>query len=73
MKKVIKVTDIDCANCACKLEQAIAKIDGVKEVSISFLNEKMIIDIEDEKYQLVVKEIIKTKKKIEPDCEIIGL
>lgn len=73
MKKVIKVTDIDCANCASKLEQAIAKIDGVKEVSISFLNEKMIIDIEDEKYQLVVKEIIKTKKKIEPDCEIIGL
>ncbi len=73
MKKVVKIIDIDCANCANKLEAAIAKIEGVKEVSINFMNEKMIIDIDDNIYDNVVEKINKTKKKLEPDCQIIGL
>lgn len=73
MKKIVKITDIDCANCAAELERAISKIDGVTEVNINFITEKMIIDIEDEKYQNAVKQIIKVKNKLEPDCEIIGL
>ncbi len=73
MKKVVKIMNIDCANCAAELEHAISKIDGVMEVSINFMAEKMIIDIDDEKYQNVVTKINKVKKKVEPDCEIIGL
>ena len=41
MKKVLKMQDLDCANCAAKMEDAIRKIDGVEQVSISFLAQKM--------------------------------
>lgn len=72
MKKVVKIV-IDCANCAAELERALAKIDGVNEVSINFITQKMIIDIDDNNYQKIIKQIEKTKKKVEPDCEIEGL
>ena len=70
MKKIVKITDIDCANCAAELERAISKIDGVNEVSINFMTEKMIIDIIDDKYEEVVKQINKVKNKLEPDSNL---
>lgn len=73
MKKVVKILNLDCANCAAKLENEISKLDGVKDVNISFLAEKMIIEIDDASYETVVKNIDKTRKKVEPDCEIVGL
>lgn len=73
MKKVVKIINIDCANCAAELEHAISKIEGVIEVSINFMAEKMVIDIDEKNYQDVVVKINKVKKKVEPDCEIIGL
>jgi len=73
MKKIVKITNLDCANCAAELENEISKIKGVNEVSISFMTEKMVIDIEDSLYEEVVKKIEKAKRKVEPDCEISGL
>lgn len=73
MKKTVKITNLDCANCAAELENEISKIKGVNEVSISFMTEKMVIDIEDNVYEEVVKKIEKAKRKVEPDCEISGL
>ena len=69
MKKTVKIV-IDCANCAAELERALEKIEGVNEVSINFMTQKMIIDIDDNNYQEIVKKIEKTKRKVEPDCEI---
>ena len=69
MKKTVKIV-IDCANCAAELERALEKIEGVDEVSINFMTQKMIIDIDDNNYQEIVKKIEKTKRKVEPDCEI---
>lgn len=73
MKKVVKIMNLDCANCAQELEHVISKIEGVNEVSIHFMTQKMTIDIEDEQYDKVIKAIEKAKKKVEPDCEIVGL
>ncbi len=73
MKKTVKITNLDCANCAAELENEISKIKGVHEVSISFMTEKMVIDIEDSLYNEVVKKVEKAKRKVEPDCEISGL
>lgn len=73
MKKVVKIVDIDCANCATKLENALAKIDGVDSVNINYIAEKMLIEIKDEDYDAIVKQINKVTKKVEPDCRIIGL
>ena len=71
MKKTFKLIDLDCANCAAKMEAAIKKLDGVNDASVSFLSQKMTIDAEDDKFDEIVKQAVKVCKKVEPDCEIV--
>lgn len=71
MKKVFKLEDLDCANCAAKMERAIAKIDGVDSANVSFLSQKMTIEADDARFDDIIKEVVKTCKKIEPDCKVI--
>ena len=71
MKKVYKLQDLDCANCAAKMETAIKKIDGVKNASVSFMTQKMTIEADDDRFDEIVKEAVKVCKKVEPDCEIV--
>ena len=71
MKKTFKLEDLDCANCAAKMEEAIKKLDGINDASVSFLTQKMTVDIEDEKFDAVMDEVVKKCKKIEPDCVIL--
>ncbi len=71
MKKVFIIEDLDCAHCAAKIEQAVAKLSGVKAVSVNFLSQKMTIDAADELFDSVVAEAVKIAKKIEPDCNVI--
>ena len=73
MKKVARIEDLDCANCAAKLERAIAKIDGVKEVSINFMTTKMNLELADDLAEQAIAEIKASAAKIEPDWKIIGL
>ena len=69
MKKVFKI-EVDCANCAAKVEKAISKIEGVKEVNINFMTQKMLFEADDEKFDEFLKLAIKTGKKVEPDFEV---
>ena len=71
MKKVVRIKNLDCANCAAALERAVAKIDGVNSVNVSFIGEKMTLDYDDNKN--VLEEIKTAAKKLEPDWEFIGL
>ncbi len=71
MKKVFKLEDLDCANCAAKMERAIAKIDGVISASVSFMSQKMTIEADETRFDDIMKEVVKTCKKVEPDCRII--
>lgn len=71
MKKTFKLIDLDCANCAAKMETAIKKIDGVTNASVSFMNQKMTIEADDARFDEIVKEAVKVCKKVEPDCEIV--
>lgn len=68
MKKIIALQDLDCANCAAKMEAAINKIDGVNSASVNFMTQKMIIDVTDENAERILKEIKAVCKKVEPDC-----
>lgn len=68
MKRVIKLENLDCANCAAKMEDAIRKIDGVKDVNVNFMLQKMTLETEDEAWNAVVAQIKKICKKVEPDC-----
>lgn len=71
MKKVFKLEDLDCANCAAKMESKIAKIDGVISANVSFMSQRMTIEAEDAKFDSIMQEVVKVCKKVEPDCKII--
>ena len=71
MKKTFKLEDLDCANCAAKMEAAIKKLDGVKDVTVSFMTQKMTLEAEDERFDEVVKAAVKCIAKVEPDCRVI--
>lgn len=71
MKKIFKLQDLDCANCAAKMETAISKIEGVEAVTVSFLTQKLTITADENNFEQILKKTSKAIKKIEPDCRII--
>ena len=71
MKKTFKLIDLDCANCAAKMETAIKKIDGVSDATVSFMTQKMTIEADDAQFDAIMKQVVKACKKVEPDCEIV--
>lgn len=70
MKKKFNVVEVCCANCAAKMEADIRKIDGVNDVKLNFLTQKIIIDADDEKFDEIVKQADQCIKRIEPDAYI---
>lgn len=71
MNKTFKI-EIDCANCANIVEDAVRKVNGVQEVSISFMTQKMKISFDDgADEQTVMAEVLKTARKVEPDFSIL--
>lgn len=71
MKKVFKLEDLDCANCAAKMECAIKKLDDVQDASVSFMAQRLTIEADDENFEEIMKKVVKACKKIEPDCTIL--
>ena len=71
MTKRFKLVDLDCANCAAKMEDAIKKVDGVKDATVSFVMQKMTVEADDARFDDIMKEIVKVCKRVEPDCEIV--
>lgn len=71
MKKSYKLKDLECANCAAKMEAAINKIPGVNKATVSFMTQKLVLDAEDDKFDNILKEAAKEIKKVEPDCQVI--
>jgi Cation transport ATPase len=71
MRKIFKMEDLDCANCAAKMERAINNISGVNSATISFMAQKLTIDAEDDKFDEIIKLAQAACKKVEPDCTII--
>lgn len=62
--------EIDCANCAAKVEDAVKKIDGVKDARVNFMTQKFTLEAEDDRFEAILKQAVQTGKKIEPDFEI---
>lgn len=71
MRKAFKLQDLDCANCAAKMENAIKNIDGVESASISFMTQKLMLEADDDRFDAVLDEAQRACKKIEPDCVIL--
>lgn len=71
MNKVFILEDLCCANCAKKIEDNVAKLDGVNSVSVAFLSQKMKIEFDDTKEKEIISEVKKIVKKVDSDVEII--
>ena len=70
MKKTYEI-DVDCANCANKMEEATKKTEGVKDAVVNFMTIKMTVEFEDGVNEKeVMKQVLKNCKKVESDCEI---
>lgn len=71
MTKTYKLQDLDCANCARKMEDAIRKLEGVTEVHVNFLTQKMILTADDGRFEEIVKEAAKCIRRVDPDCQVV--
>ena len=70
MKKTYKI-EVDCANCAAKMEDAAKKIEGVANATVNFMTLKMIVEFaEGADVKAVMGNVLKACRKVEPDCEI---
>lgn len=70
MKKTFKMTDLECAHCAAKMEAGINKLEGVHSATVSFLSQKLTIDADDARFDEIMQQVVKIVKKIEPDCVV---
>ena len=71
MKKAFKLEDLDCANCAAKMEAAIGKLPGVNKATVSFMAQKLILDADDARFDEILAAAAKEIRKVEPDCRIL--
>ena len=67
MTRNYRLVNLDCANCAAKIEREVSKIKGVNKVSVSFMTTKMIVDLEEDKLEDIEKEIERLVKKLESE------
>lgn len=71
MKKKFKMEDLDCANCAAKMETLIRKIPGVRDASMNFMTQKLTLDADDERFDAILAEAQKCCDRVDKGCRII--
>ena len=72
MKKTYRLKDLDCANCAAKMENRIGKINGVTSASISFMTQKLTLEAQDDRFDDILSEVKKAVKKVDSAVELVG-
>ena len=70
MKRRYTLENLECANCAAKMEEKIKKLDGVNSVTVNFITTKMVLDVEDDKFDTVLAQAKDIIKSIEPFVEV---
>ena len=71
MKRSFAMQDLDCANCAAKMEAAIKKIEGVNDCSVNFFAQKLVLDADDARFDDIVKLADQAIRRVDPDCRLI--
>ena len=71
MKKVFRMKELDCANCAAKMEAGINKIEGVTKATISFMTQRLTLEYEEGRLEEILEKAQQVIAKIEPDCQLI--
>lgn len=73
MNKAFRFKNLDCADCAAKLERKLAAIDGINEIRVNFIFQKILVDFDESKKESVFSEMKRVIKGFEPDMVVIGL
>ena len=73
MKKVIRLENLDCANCASKMERNIKKLDGVISCSIAFMTQRMTLEAEDDRFDEIVELALKECRKVDKEVNFVGI
>ena len=73
MKKVYRMKNLDCANCAAKMERAIQKINGVSYAEVSFMAQRLTLEMDETKVSEILEQVKKCVSKVEPDCKVLGI
>ena len=73
MKKVYRMHNLDCANCAAKMERAIQKIDGVHSAEVSFMAQRLTMDVDEAKLPEILEQVKKCVSKVEPTTKVLGI
>ena len=68
MKKIIKLEGLSCANCAAKIEEGVKKLDGVNSASLSFMTQRLIMEVEDGREDELVEAARAVAAKVEPEA-----
>ncbi len=71
MKKNFKLDGLDCANCAAKIEKKVKSLDGVKDATVSFFAQKLVLEADDDKFDAIVKEVAELVHRVDPDCTMV--
>lgn len=71
MKRTFKLSELDCANCAAKMETAINKLDAVDSATINFMSQRLTLEADDDKFEEVLDLAQKAISKVERDCKIV--
>ena len=71
MKKVYRLEELDCANCAAKMERAINELPGVEKATVNFMAQKLVLSAEESRYQEFLQKVEEAIRRVEPDCRIV--
>ena len=71
MKKTFSMENLDCANCAAKMEKAILKIEGVKSATVSFFAQKLVLEADDANWDAIVEATCAAVRRVDSDCKVI--
>lgn len=71
MKKVYHLEELDCANCAAKMERAINELPGVEKATVNFMAQKLVLTAEESRYREILEQVEQAIRRVEPDCRIV--
>ena len=71
MKKTFKMENLDCANCARKMQEAICKLDGINSCTVSFLTQKLTLDADDARFDELARQAAKCCARVDADCKVL--
>ena len=73
MKKIYRMQNLDCANCAAKMERSIQKIKGVSDAQVSFMAQRLTMEVDESLLPEILEQVKRCVAKVDPNCQVLGI